>query len=74
MSYGLSFAAISSLVVYTVLHNRKQIWTQYKNSATDKPDIHMRLMRKYPEAPTWWYMGLFVVVRQTSRKLNLRIG
>ncbi|KAF4121201.1 OPT oligopeptide transporter protein [Geosmithia morbida] len=59
MSYGLSFAAISSLVVYTYLHNRKQIWKQYRNSAGEKPDIHMKLMSKYKEAPTWWYMTLF---------------
>lgn len=62
MSYGLSFAAISSLIVYTWLHNRKQIWQQYRNSTTEKPDIHMKLMQKYKEAPTWWYMSLFGVV------------
>ncbi|KAH7170320.1 OPT oligopeptide transporter protein-domain-containing protein [Dactylonectria macrodidyma] len=62
MSYGLSFAAISSLVVYTYLHNGKQIWQQYRNSTNEKPDIHMKLMRKYKEAPTWWYMSLFGVM------------
>jgi SNF family Na+-dependent transporter len=62
VSYGLSFAAISALVVYTWLHSRKTIWKQYQNSTSEKPDIHMRLMRKYPEAPTWWYMSLFVIV------------
>lgn len=62
MSYGLSFAAISSLIVYTYLHNGTQIWQQYQNSSKEKPDIHMRLMRKYREAPSWWYWGLFGVV------------
>lgn len=62
MSYGLSFAAIASLIVYTYLHHRKTIWRQYKNSTTEVPDIHMKLMKKYPEAPTWWYMSLFVLV------------
>lgn len=65
MAYGLSFAAISSLIVYTFLHNRKQIYRQYKNSTTEKPDIHMKLMRKYKEAPTWWYMSLFAVVSKS---------
>ncbi|KAK2593136.1 hypothetical protein QQS21_009146 [Conoideocrella luteorostrata] len=60
MAYGLSFASIASLVVYTYLHNRKQIWKQYRNSSGEKPDIHMKLMRKYKEAPNWWYMSLFV--------------
>ncbi|KAF5567781.1 hypothetical protein FPHYL_3066 [Fusarium phyllophilum] len=62
ISYGLSFAAISSLVVYTYLHNGKQIWQQWRNSTNEKPDIHMKLMRKYKEAPTWWYMSLFAIM------------
>jgi hypothetical protein len=62
MSYGLSFAAISSLIVYTYLHHGHTIWKQYKNSTNEKPDIHMKLMRKYKEAPTWWYMSLFAIV------------
>ncbi|KAJ4860373.1 OPT oligopeptide transporter protein domain-containing protein [Trichoderma breve] len=62
ISYGLSFAAISSLVVYTYLHHGKYIWKQYMNSTTEKPDIHMKLMRKYKEAPTWWYLSLFCIM------------
>ena len=63
MSYGLSFAAISSLIVFTYLNHGKQIWAQFRNSTKEeKPDIHMRLMTKYKEAPTWWYMSLFVLM------------
>ena len=71
ISYGLSFAAIASLIVYTYLHHGKTIWQQYKNSTTEKPDIHMKLMRKYKEAPTWWYMSLFVLVSPLSCFLGL---
>lgn len=38
LSYGLSFAAITALIVYTYLHHRKAIWAQYKNSTNEKPD------------------------------------
>ncbi|EJT81694.1 hypothetical protein GGTG_01671 [Gaeumannomyces tritici R3-111a-1] len=62
MAYGLSFAAIASLIVYTWLHHRKMIWQQYKNVSREGDDIHMKLMRKYREAPTWWYMGLFAIM------------
>jgi OPT family small oligopeptide transporter len=62
LSYGLSFAAISSLIIYTYLNHGKQIWHQFRNSTTEEPDIHMKLMRKYEEAPTWWYMILFVLM------------
>ena len=64
MAYGLSFAAISSLIVHTYLHNGEQIWKQYRNSTSEKPDIHMKLMRKYKEAPSWWYTSLFALVRK----------
>jgi hypothetical protein len=62
MSYGLSFAAIASLIVYTYLHHGQAIWRQYKNSTNEKPDIHMKLMQKYKEAPSWWYFTLFGIV------------
>ncbi|EPE03485.1 opt family small oligopeptide transporter [Ophiostoma piceae UAMH 11346] len=61
MSYGLSFAAITSLIVYTYLHHSSTIWKQYRNSTSEKPDIHMKLMQKYKEAPSWWYTVLFVI-------------
>lgn len=62
MAYGLSFAAIASLIVYTYLHHSQTIWQQYRNSTHEKPDIHMKLMLKYREAPSWWYTVLFVIV------------
>ncbi|KAH7413044.1 small oligopeptide transporter-like protein [Cadophora sp. MPI-SDFR-AT-0126] len=62
MSYGLSFAAIASLIVYTYLNHGKQIWGQFRNSTKEEPDIHMKLMSKYKEAPTWWYLALFVLM------------
>ncbi|KAI1338047.1 OPT oligopeptide transporter protein-domain-containing protein [Xylariaceae sp. FL0016] len=66
LSYGLSFAAITALIVYTWLYHRKTIWAQYKNSTSEKPDIHMKLMRKYKEAPSWWYTSLFLLVLALS--------
>ncbi|KAI2782836.1 small oligopeptide transporter [Daldinia loculata] len=62
LSYGLSFAAITALIVYTYLHHSKAIWDQYRNSTSEKPDIHMKLMQKYKEAPSWWYFSLFAIV------------
>lgn len=74
MSYGLSFASISSLLVYIWLHHGKTIWRQYKSSTTEKPDIHMKLMRKYKEAPTWWYMSLFAIVSRCTRNSLWVVG
>ncbi|KAI1149024.1 OPT oligopeptide transporter protein-domain-containing protein [Nemania diffusa] len=64
--YGLSFAAIAALVVHTFLHYSGTIWSQFWNSTHEKPDIHMKLMRKYKEAPSWWYTSLFLIILALS--------
>ncbi|KAI3336378.1 small oligopeptide transporter [Xylariaceae sp. AK1471] len=66
LSYGLSFAAITALVVHTFLYYSGTIWAQYQNSTHEEPDIHMKLMRKYKEAPSWWYTALFLTVLALS--------
>ncbi|KAJ4353662.1 uncharacterized protein N0V89_005392 [Didymosphaeria variabile] len=62
MSYGLSFATIASVVVYTYLNYKDLIVGQFKTSQHEKPDIHMKLMHKYKEAPEWWYGALFLLM------------
>ncbi|KAF2106447.1 OPT oligopeptide transporter protein-domain-containing protein [Lophiotrema nucula] len=62
LSYGLSFATIASVVVYTYLNYRHIIVSQFKNSKSEKPDIHMKLMSKYKEVPEWWYGALFLLM------------
>jgi OPT family small oligopeptide transporter len=61
ISYGLSFATIASLVTYTLIHHRKQIVGQFKSSRNEQPDIHMKLMLKYPEVSMIWYGALFLL-------------
>jgi hypothetical protein len=53
LPYGLSFAAITSLIVYVYLNHGKQLYHQFRNSTKEELDIHMKLMRKYKEALTW---------------------
>ncbi|KAH9917728.1 OPT oligopeptide transporter [Fomitopsis serialis] len=55
ISYGLSFASITSTIVHTVLYFRRQIWVQSRRSLSEQPDIHARLMNRYPQVPEWWY-------------------
>lgn len=53
LSYGLSFAAISSLIVYTYLHHGKQIWAQFRNSTKQQtPDVHMKVCVLYLLIPS----------------------
>ncbi|KPA45369.1 opt family small oligopeptide transporter [Fusarium langsethiae] len=45
-----------------IRYDKLSIWQQWRNSTNEKPDVHMKLMRKYKEAPTWWYMSLFAIM------------
>ncbi|KAH8101599.1 OPT oligopeptide transporter [Cristinia sonorae] len=62
LSYGLSFASITSTLTHTFLFYRKQIWTQARRSMQEQPDIHARLMSKYRQVPDWWYGIIFVTM------------
>lgn len=61
MAYALGFAALMSTVTHVALFYGKDIWRRTKNAKYEEPDVHLKLMRKYPEAPEWWFIGVFVV-------------
>lgn len=61
LTYGLSFAAVTAMVVHTYLYNGHEIWAKFKNSRHGGEDIHRRLMNAYSEVPDWWY-GILAVV------------
>ncbi|KAF9475507.1 OPT oligopeptide transporter [Pholiota conissans] len=60
LSYGISFASISATLVHTFIHFRKQLWAQARRSVDEQPDVHARLMAKYPQVPEWWYLCIFL--------------
>ncbi|VDB85097.1 unnamed protein product [Peniophora sp. CBMAI 1063] len=62
ISYGLSFASMTAIIVHIFLYYRKQIWTQARRSLSEQPDIHARLMSVYKEVPEWWYAIIFVTM------------
>lgn len=61
LNYGLSFAALIAALVHCGLFHGKEIWHRLKMARNQEPDIHMRLMAKYQDAPEWWYLTLFVI-------------
>lgn len=61
MTYLLSFALATALVVHTALHHGPRIWRAIRNVASEPDDIHMKLMRHYPEVPDWWFLATFAV-------------
>ncbi|WPH01785.1 OPT family small oligopeptide transporter [Acrodontium crateriforme] len=62
LNYGLNFAASTASIVHTILYHRQEVWARFKLGRQQEPnDIHMRLMKRYREAPDWWYVTLAVV-------------
>jgi OPT family small oligopeptide transporter len=60
LAYGLSFGAITSVLVHTYLFYGEEIWRQFKESLNQEDDIHMKLNKAYKQAPDWWYLALGV--------------
>ncbi|KAI1089830.1 OPT family small oligopeptide transporter [Rostrohypoxylon terebratum] len=60
LNYGLSFAALMASLVHVGLFHGKEIWYRYRAARNQEPDIHLKLMKKYDEAPEWWYTVLFL--------------
>ncbi|KAI8866229.1 OPT superfamily oligopeptide transporter, partial [Ramicandelaber brevisporus] len=60
-SYGFGFAGLSCILSYVFLYHRKEIWARFRDSRNQPQDIHMKLMRNYPEVPVWWYAGFYIV-------------
>jgi hypothetical protein len=45
----MSFASITATLVHAALYFRKQIWLQVGRSLIEQPDVHARLMARYPQ-------------------------
>eukprot|EP00249_Psilotum_nudum_P008390 c21241_g1_i1 orf=256-2487(-) len=59
LSYGLSFATITATLTHVICFYGKEILQRSRAAMDAKPDIHTRLMSKYPEIPNyWWYVLL----------------
>ncbi|KAJ6018022.1 hypothetical protein N7451_001401 [Penicillium sp. IBT 35674x] len=61
LNYGLSFAALTAVIVHVILYHRKEVWHRGKAALNQESDIHLTLMKKYKEAPEWWYGALFLI-------------
>ncbi|KAI1422466.1 OPT family small oligopeptide transporter [Xylaria sp. FL1777] len=60
LNYGLSFAALTAALVHVTLFHGKEIWYRFKAARNQEPDIHMKMMKKYTDAPDWWYLAILL--------------
>lgn len=61
LNYGLSFAALTAVIVHIALFHGKEIVYRYKTARNQEPDVHLKMMLKYKECPEWWYGLLFLI-------------
>ncbi|KAH6838204.1 oligopeptide transporter 9 [Perilla frutescens var. hirtella] len=63
LTYGVGFATLSATLVHVLLFNGKDMWRQSQMAFKKdrKLDIHARLMSKYKQVPTWWFLVILVV-------------
>ncbi|KAK6906070.1 OPT family small oligopeptide transporter [Kwoniella mangroviensis CBS 8507] len=61
ITYGLSFAALSSVLVHVWLWHRDEIKEALSKRGHDLNDVHNKLMRSYLPVPSSWYVGLLGV-------------
>ncbi|KAI9826487.1 MAG: hypothetical protein M1819_007336 [Sarea resinae] len=62
LTYGVSFATITAVIIHTGLFNGREILLRAKAAREQEDDVHMKLMKKYPEAPDWWYLALSILM------------
>ncbi|CAN8105626.1 unnamed protein product [Discula destructiva] len=61
LTYGMSFAALMSTVTHVALFYGKDIWARTRRATSEEADVHLKMMRKYREAPEWWFVSVFIV-------------
>jgi OPT family small oligopeptide transporter len=61
LSYGMGFATLVSTLTHVALFYGPDILNRAKSARYEEPDVHLKLMRKYKEAPEWWFLSIFVV-------------
>lgn len=72
LCYGVSFATVTSVIVHTYLYHGTEIVQRYKMARNQEDDVHMRLMKKYRDAPDWWYLVMFLTM--VSKPLRTGLG
>ncbi|KAL3514300.1 hypothetical protein ACH5RR_027017 [Cinchona calisaya] len=61
VAYGLNFATVLATITHVALFYGKEIKARFQASSKEKPDIHTKLMRKYKDIPTWWFILMLLL-------------
>ncbi|KAG8941752.1 hypothetical protein FRC00_012220, partial [Tulasnella sp. 408] len=61
LAYFISFMMVTAVIVHTILYDGGAILNVLRGKESEKDDIHAKLMRRYPEVPAYYFLGLFVI-------------
>ncbi|KIO29033.1 hypothetical protein M407DRAFT_71063 [Tulasnella calospora MUT 4182] len=60
VTYMLAFISPALLVTHVALNYGPNLQRWFFDDKSEEPDdIHAKLMQRYPDTPTWWYLVLF---------------
>eukprot|EP01018_Ginkgo_biloba_P023265 Gb_06649 [translate_table: standard] len=66
LTYGFGFATVAATITHVFLFYGKEIWQRSIAARDTRPDVHTRLMRKYPDIPQWWFYALLIATLAVS--------
>ncbi|XP_002960906.2 oligopeptide transporter 4 [Selaginella moellendorffii] len=61
MTYGFGFAAVASTITHVLCFHGKDIWRMSRSALKSPPDVHARMMQRYPTIPNLWFVILMLV-------------
>lgn len=62
LTYAFGFAGLTANISHVLVFYGKDIVRRVRDAKYEEPDVHLKHMRKYPEAPEWWYSVVFVIM------------
>ncbi|KAG8976307.1 hypothetical protein FRC05_004223 [Tulasnella sp. 425] len=60
-TYLLAFMLVTSVIIHTILNEGHAIIAAVRRTKVEEEDIHARLMRRYPEVLSYYYMSISVI-------------
>ena len=61
LSYGMGFAGLISTIVHVTVFYGPDIVNRTRSARYEEADVHLKMMRKYREAPEWWFLIIFAI-------------
>jgi hypothetical protein len=66
LNYALSYGSLTALLLHTALFHFHELVDKFHTSSDREDDVHVRIYKRYPEVPDWWYITLFLIMMGLS--------